>query len=125
MLAGIALFGVVDGSFWKSLLSPTIAYRPAILFGLTLMFGWRGFLWSQILFLSSFASFFAWPGAIFVTLLYLSSHACALVVARKFAGDEPWLSREKSALGFLAAAFLAPAIPALLTGAAFRAVGLA
>ena len=43
MVAGIAVFGVVDGSLWKGLLTPTLAYRPAILFGLMLVFGWRGF----------------------------------------------------------------------------------
>jgi hypothetical protein len=43
MVAGIAVFGVVDGSRWKVLLTPTLAYRPAVLFGLMLVFGWRGF----------------------------------------------------------------------------------
>ena len=42
MVAGIAVFGVVDGSLWRGLLTPTLAYRPAILFALTLVFGWQG-----------------------------------------------------------------------------------
>jgi PAS domain S-box-containing protein len=125
MLAGLVIFGIADGSFWKTLLSPTIGYRPAVLFGLTLIFGWRGFLWSQLLLLSSFASFVAWPSAIFVAVLYLISQGCALAVARKFAGAEPWLWKERSTLGFLAAAFLAPAVPALLHGTILHAVGIA
>jgi hypothetical protein len=39
MVAGIAISGVLDGSFWRALLAPTIAYRPAILFALMLAFG--------------------------------------------------------------------------------------
>ena len=57
MVAGVAVFGVVDGSLWRGLLTPTLAYRPAILFGLMLVFGWRGFVWSQLLFFISFAAF--------------------------------------------------------------------
>src|SRR5262245_53037983 len=124
MAAGVGVFGVVDGSLWRTLLSPTIAYRQAILFGLTLVFGWRGFFWSQLVFLTRFGAFLGWRGAAFVTPLYLSSQALGLVVARRLSGDEPWLSTERSALGFLAGAALAPAIPAFLGGAVLRVVGL-
>jgi hypothetical protein len=123
MLGGIVVFGVVDGSLWRSLLSPTLAYRPAVLFGLTLLFGWRGFAWSQLLFLISFTSFLGWRGAVFITPLYLVSQACALVAARRLAGNEPLLSRERSTLAFLAAAVLAPAVPALLNSVVLRVVG--
>ena len=88
MVAGIAVFGVVDGSLWRGLLTPTLAYRPAILFGLTLVFGWRGFVWSQLLFFISFVAFLDWGGAVFVTPLFLISNACALVVARRLARSE-------------------------------------
>ena len=57
MVACVGAFGVVDRSLWRSLLTPTLAYRAAILFGLTLVFGWRGFVWSQLLLLISFAVF--------------------------------------------------------------------
>lgn len=124
MVAGIAVFGVVDGSLWKGLLTPTLAYRPAILFGLTLVFGWRGFVWSQLLFFIAFGAFLGWKGAVFVTPLYLISHACALVVARRLAGKEPWLLREKSTLAFLAGAVLAPVVPALLTGTVLPVFGI-
>jgi PAS domain S-box-containing protein len=123
MVVGIAAFGVVDGSLWRGLLTPTIAYRPAILFGLTLVFGWRGFVWSQLLFLISFVAFLGWRGGVFVTPLFLISHACALVVARRLARSEPWLLRERSTLAFLAGAFLAPAVPSLLSTTMSRVVG--
>ena len=122
--AAIAVFGVVDGSSWKSLFSPTLAYRPAVLFGLTLLFGWRGFLWSQMLFLAAFASFLGWQGAIFITPVYLVSQACGLVAGRKLGGGEAWLSREKSTLAFFAAAALAPIVPALLNHYVLRIVGV-
>ena len=124
MIAGAGVFGVVDGSFWKSLLSPTVAYRPAILFGFTLVFGWRGFAWSQVVFLAAFASFFSWRVALFIELIYLLSHACALVVARRITGGEPWLSRQRSALAVLAGAALAPALPALLDTGILHALGV-
>ena len=114
MAAGIAVFGVVDGSRWQALLTPTIAYRPAILFALTLVFGWRGFVWSQLLFFVSFMAFLGSRSAVFVTSLFLISNACALFVARRLARGEPWLLREVSTLAFLAGAFLAPAVPALV-----------
>jgi PAS domain S-box-containing protein len=123
MVASVTVCGVVDGSMWRSLLTPTLAYRFAILFGLTLVFGWRGFIWSQLLFLAAFTSFLGWRGAILVTPLFLVSHACALVVARRIAGKEPWLSHERSTLAFLAGAALAPAIPALLNGVVLSVVG--
>jgi len=124
IVASAALFGVVDGSMWRSLLTPTLAYRPAILFGLTLVFGWRGFAWSQLIFLTAFASFLGWRGAIFITPLYLLSHACALLVARRLGGHQPWLSSERSTLSFLAAGFLAPALPAMLSDAALSLIGI-
>jgi hypothetical protein len=46
-------------------------------------------------------------------ICYLLSYAGAFVLARRIAGDEPWLSGEKSTRAFLLGAFLAPA-PALL-----------
>ena len=124
MVAGIAVFGVVDGSLWRGLLTPTLAYRPAILFGLTLVFGWRGFVWSQLLFFISFVAFLGWRGAVFVAPLFLISNACALVVARRLARSEPWLLRERSTLAFLAGAVLAPAVPALLSSTVLPIVGI-
>lgn len=124
MVVCVGVFGVVDGSIWRSLLTPTLAFRPAILFGLTLVFGWRGFVWSQLLFLTSFAIFLGWRSAVLITPMYLLLHACALVVARKLARNEPWLAREKSTLAFLAGAALAPALPALLNSVVLRVVGV-
>src|SRR5215469_6923305 len=40
----------------RALLTPTLAYRPAVLFGLTLVFGWRRFVWSQLLFFTLFGA---------------------------------------------------------------------
>jgi PAS domain S-box-containing protein len=124
MVVCVGVCGVVDGSLWRTLLAPTIPYRPAILFGLTLVFGWRGFVWSQLLFLTSFTVFLGWRGAVYITPMYLLSHAGALIVARKLARDEPWLSRERSTLAFLAGAVLAPALPALLNALVLRVVGV-
>ena len=124
MVGGVAVCGVLDGSLWKGLLTPTIGYRPAFLFGLTLVLGWRGFVWSQLIFLASFAAFLGWRGAVFVTPLYLLSHACALSVARWLARDQPWMSSERSTAAFLAGAVLAPAIPALLGSAVLPRVGI-
>jgi PAS domain S-box-containing protein len=124
MLAGIGVFGIVDGSRWRALLTPTLAYRPAVLFGLTLVFGWRGFAWSQLLFFASFGAFLGWKGAALVTPLFLLSHACALIVARRLARNQPWLSGERSTLAFLAGAVLAPAVPALLNSAVLPHVGI-
>ncbi len=124
MVAGVAVFGIVDGSLWRGLLTPTLAYRPAILFGLMLVFGWRGFVWSQLLYFISFAAFLGWRGGVFLTPLFLTSDACALVVARRFARGEPWLSGERSVLAFLAGAILAPAVPALLNSPILRVVGV-
>ena len=109
---------------WRSLSTPTLAYRPAILFALTLVFGWRGFAWSQLVFLMAFASFLGWHGAVLITPLYLLSHAGAFLVARRLGGDEPWLSSERSTLAFLAAGFLAPALPALLNDPALSLIGI-
>jgi PAS domain S-box-containing protein len=123
MVAGIAVFGVLDGSLWRGLLSPTLGYRPAILFGLMLIFGWRGFVWSQLLFFISFVAFLGWRGSIIVAPLFLISNACALVVARRLARSEPWLLRERSTLAFLAGAILAPAVPALLNSTILHVIG--
>jgi PAS domain S-box-containing protein len=124
MAAGIAVFGVVDGSLWRELATPTLAYRPAVLFGLMLVFGWRGFAWSQFLFFTSFVAFLGWRGGVFITPLFLISDACALVVARRLARREPWLLRQRSVLAFLAGAVLAPLLPALLGDTMLRLVGI-
>jgi PAS domain S-box-containing protein len=124
MIAGAAIFGVVDGSMWRGLLTPTIAYRPAILFALILVFGWRGFVCSQIVFLAAFALFLGWQGAVLITPLYLVSYACAFWMARTFAGRSPCLSGQRSTLAFLAAAAIAPLLPALLSGSALRVIGI-
>jgi PAS domain S-box-containing protein len=121
---GAAFCGVLDGSLWRTLLSPTVAYRPALLFGVALVFGWRGFLWSQLVFLASFATFLGWKGVVFVTPLYLLSHAFALVAARRLSRGQPWLSSERSTAAFLTGAVLAPAIPALLGSAVLPLVGI-
>ena len=122
--AGMAVFGVVDGTLWRSLPAATLGYRPAVVFGLTLLFGWRGLVWSQLLFGAALTYFIGWRGAVFVEPLYLLSSACALVVARRLAGREPWLSRERSTLAFLAGAVVAPLIPALLNGPLLRFLGV-
>ncbi len=109
---------------WRGLLTPTIAFRPAILFALTLVFGWRGFVCSGIVFLTAFAVFLGWQGALLITPLYLVSHACAFWTARTFGGKGSWLSGERSTLAFLAAAAIAPLFPALLSGSALRLIGI-
>jgi len=124
MLAGVAAFGIVDGSFWKTLLTPTLAYRPAFLFGLALVLGWRALFWGQVVFFAAFASFYQPRSAIVIALLYLISNVAAFVVARRLAGNEPWLSREKSILAFLAGAALSPAMPALLHAQILRQIGI-
>ena len=124
MVAGVAIFGAVDGSFWRPLLTQTLAYRPAFLFGMTLVFGWRGFVWSQLLFFTLFGAFFGWRGAVLVTPLFLISNACALAVARRLTRNEPWLLQERSTLAFVAGAVLAPAVPALLSSAVLPIVGI-
>ena len=123
-VAGMAVFGVVDGSMWRGPSTPTIAYRPAFLFGLILLFGWRALVWCQIVLLALFLYFFGWRGAIFVEPQYLVSYACAFVVAKRLAGPESWLSRERSTLAFLAGALLAPAIPAFTIEPVLRALGI-
>ena len=123
MVVCAGVCGVIDGSFWRSLLTPTIAYKPAILFGLTLVFGWRGFVWSQLVFFSSFALFHGWRGAVFIAPMFLVSQAGALIVARKIARGEAWVSRERSTLAFLAGAVLAPALPSLLSSLVTRVIG--
>jgi PAS domain S-box-containing protein len=123
MVSGLAILGLVDASFWKGLLSPTLAYRPALAFGLTLLFGWRGLVWSQLLFLAAFSFFLGWRGAALIAPMFLLSHVFGLIAARKLAHGEPWLSRERSTLAFLAGAALAPLLPALLQGIVMRVVG--
>ena len=81
-------------------------------------------MWSQLVFLSSFAAFWGWRGVILVEPLYLVSSICALVTVRRLAGSGPWLSQERSTLAFLAGAILAPAIPALLNDPMLRFVGI-
>jgi PAS domain S-box-containing protein len=122
MVVGVAVCGVLDGSRWRSLLAPTIAYRPAFLFALTLVLGWRGFVWSQLIFLASFAAFMGWRGAVFVTPLYLLSHGFALVVARRLVRDQPSLSTETAAA--LAGAVLAPVLPALFGNPVLQLAGI-
>jgi PAS domain S-box-containing protein len=124
MVAGAALGGVLDGTWWATLLAPTLAFRPAILFALTLVFGWRGFFWSQLLFLLSFAAFFGWRGALILTPEFCISQALALFCAQRIAGSKHWLSRERPTLGFLAGAILAPAIPALSAKSALAVFGI-
>lgn len=119
------LFGMVDGSSWKTLLTPTIAYRPAVLFGLMLVFGWRGLLWTQLVFLAAFAIFFGWRGAVFAAPLYLASQLCGFLVARALGRNQAWLTGERSTLAFLAGALLASAIPALLNGPLLTALHIA
>ncbi len=125
MVVCVGVMGIADGSLWRTLLTPTIAYRPAILFGLTLVFGWRGFVWSQVVFLAAFAYFIGWRGAVFITPMFMLSQGCALWVARKLARNQPWLSRERPTLAFLAGAILATAVPALLDGQVLDILGIA
>jgi hypothetical protein len=124
MIVGAAIFGVVDGSMWRRLAPLTIAYKPAILFALTLVFGWRGFWWSQIVFLAAFALFQGWQAAVLLTPLFLVSHALAFWTLRALGGKSSWLSGEKSTLAFLAAAAIAPLFPALLATFALRVIGI-
>ena len=74
--------------------------------------------------LAAFTWFFPLRAALPIGLLYLLSQTSAFVVARRLAGSEPWLSRERSTLALLAGAALAPAIPALLDNAVVRLLGL-
>jgi two-component system, cell cycle sensor histidine kinase and response regulator CckA len=122
-VVALAAFGIVDGTLWRTIPSPTLGYRTAILFGCALTFGWRGLMWSQILLLASFLSYFGWRGAVFVEPPYLLSHALAFVVARGLARKESWLSRERSSLAFLVGAILAPTIPAFLNNPILRLLG--
>jgi PAS domain S-box-containing protein len=124
MLAGVAVCGVLDGSLWRTLLTPTVAYRQAFLFALTLVFGWRGFVWSQLITFAAFTAFLGWTGSVCVAPLYLVSQACALLVARRIGRNQPWLSSERSTAAVLAGAVLAPAIPALFGSPVFQSIGL-
>jgi len=123
VLAGVAFFGIVDGSGWRSPSTPTIAYRPAFLFGVALVFGWRGLVWGQIVILAVFAAFTGWRAAAFLTPLFIASHALGLVAARRLARGGAWLSRERTTIAFLAGALLAPAVPSLLDTTVLRFIG--
>src|SRR5947207_553573 len=81
-LVGVAVFGIVDGSGWRSPGTSTIAYRPAFLFGMALVFGWRGIVWSQIVIFAIFVAFTGWRAAIFLTPLFTASHALGLFAVR-------------------------------------------
>jgi len=122
-IAGAAVFGVVDGSMWRSLLTPTLAYRPAILFGLTLVFGWRVRVQSTRVFygvcgVSWLARRRSHHTAVSV------SRAGAFLVVRRLGGDQPWLSGQRSTLAFVTGAFLAPALPALFSADALSLIGI-
>ena len=120
---GLAAFGMVDGTLWRYLPSPTLGYRHGITIAVTLLFGWRGLLWSQLLYLAVFSHYFGWRGVVIVEPPYVLSHAFALLVARGLAAKQTWLSRERSTLAFLAGAILAPAIPAFLNDPMLRLLG--
>jgi PAS domain S-box-containing protein len=119
----VALAGFADGSQWKSLLTPTLAYRPAVLFGFALLFGWRGFVWGQLVFLAAFVLYLGLQATAFVEPLNLFSYAIAFLVARNIKGKDQWLTGERSTLAFMAGAALAPAIPALLNAQILRIIG--
>jgi len=124
MTIGIGILGIVDASSWNSLRSPTLAYRPAVLFGFVLLLGWRALAWSVFLFAVTFAVFLGWQGAVFVAPTFLLGQAVALVLARRISKGEPWLLRERSTLAFLAVAAVAPALPALLNPFLLRMIGV-
>jgi hypothetical protein len=63
------------------------------------------------MFLVFFVAFLGWKGAVFVTPLWVLSNALALLVARRLARDQPWLSSERSTIAFLSAATLVAACP--------------
>ncbi|HEY1898031.1 MAG TPA: PAS domain S-box protein, partial [Terracidiphilus sp.] len=124
VLVGVAVFGIVDGSGWRSPSTSTIAYRPAFLFGVALVFGWRGMVWSQIVIFAVFGAFTGWRAAIFLTPLFTASHALGLFAARRLARGWAWLSGERATIAFLAGAVLAPAVPSLLNSMTLRYIGL-
>jgi hypothetical protein len=107
----------------RTMLSPTISYRWAIVGWLILVFGWRGLAWSQVLAFSLFLYFFGWRGGL-VELAYMLSAGAAFLSARKIAQSEPWLSRERSTLAFLFGAILTPAIPALFNVTLLHFLGI-
>ena len=131
MVAGIAVFGVVDGSLWRGLLTPTLAYRPAILFGLKHAGGFRmaGIRLESIpVFYIVPVAFLGWRRRRFrLHLSFLTSLTPAHSLKRRSAtslGSEPWLLRERSTLAFLAGAVLAPAVPALMNSTILRVIGI-
>jgi PAS domain S-box-containing protein len=113
----------VDGSNLQTVISPTIGYRWAPVYWLTLAFGWRGLAWSQVTIFGTFVYFFGWRGAVIAEPMYLFSAIAGLLVARKIARGEAWLSRERSTLAFLAGAVLAPVVPAMLNGPVLTLLG--
>jgi len=124
IVIGIGILGIVDASSWKSLLSPTLAYRPAVLFGILMIFGWRALAWNVFLFAVSFVVFFGWRGAVLVAPTFVLGQVGALVLARRISKGEPWLSRERSTLAFLAGAAVAPVLTALLNPFLLRMIGI-
>ena len=111
---GTLLLTFVDGSRLQTLVSPTIGYRWAVVFWLALTCGWRGLAWAQLPVCGLLYYFMGWSGVALWEPQYLLSTVAAFLVARKIAKSEPWLSRERSTLAFLAGALLAPAVPAAL-----------
>jgi PAS domain-containing protein len=119
------LLAFVDGSNLQTVISPTIGYRWAPVFWLTLGFGWRGLAWSQVSIFGAFLYFLGWRGAVMAEPLYLFAFIAALLAAGRIARSEPWLSSERSALAFLTGAILAPVVPAMLSGSVLTAIGRA
>jgi len=122
-IAGAAVFGVVDGSMWRSLLTPTLAYRPAILFGLTLVFGWRGFACSQLVFFTVCGVSWLARRRSHHTAVSVSRAGAFLVVRRL--GEISRGFRDKDPRWHLVTgAFLAPALPALFSADALSLIGI-
>jgi PAS domain S-box-containing protein len=94
------------------------------LFGVALVFGWRGMVWSQVLIFAVFGVFVGWRAAIFVTPMFTVSHALGLFAARRLARGRAWLSSERVTIAFLAGAVLASAVPSLLDSTTLRPIGL-
>jgi signal transduction histidine kinase len=116
-IAGTVILGFIDGSMWRNV-SPNIGYRAGFFFALMLLFGWRGYVISFVIFLGvKFyrLGFHSNPYTESLYLFfYLVSYAGAFLLARQVAGKQPWLSRQRSTVAFLAGAILGPSLPALL-----------
>ena len=119
----ISLLAFVDGSNFRTIGSPTIGYRWAPVFWLMLAVGWRGLAWSHVTVVGLFLYFLGWRGAAMAEPVYFLPTLAAYLIAKKIAKSEPWLSHERSTLAFLAGAFLAPAIPAMLNEPILHALG--